>query len=354
MPMSRRTTILAAALALSFNVVNILAPAAPASAAPACTITGTPRNDRLGGTPGDDVICGLGGDDVMWGAGGEDVFIGGPGRDTVGFGSAGQAVTVDLAAGTATGAFGTDKLKAIENLRGSRFNDRLAGDANSNLLWGMGGNDTLFGGGGGDVPDGGGGKDVLDGQGGPDYLSGGTGDDVLRGGPESDGCRQGTGSGPARSCFAEHVGDPAEGRGRLDVRGVVHGGLSPWWRIRTARSWTTREMQDRGYLIVWLDTHFDGRPDYHALVRSTGDRMEAELFRETSSQPQSLGSIPAWRPGGRSVAVKVPLDRLEFGPSRIAFHWHVQTLYTGAGCEQVCFDLVPASGDIPAPVPGLL
>jgi hypothetical protein len=353
MPTSRRTTILAAALALSFNVATVFSLAAPASAAPACTITGTPRDDRLGGTPGDDIICGLGGDDTMWGGGGKDLFRGGAGRDTVGYASAEQPVTVDLAAGTALGS-APDKLRGIENVRGSRFADRLTGDGISNVLWGMGGSDSLLGGDSGDVLDGGSGPDVMDGQGGPDYLSGGAGDDVMRGGSGVDGCRQVTGTGPARSCFAEHIADPAERRGRLDVRRVVHGGLSPWWRIRTAGSWTTREMQDRGYILVWLETHFDGRPDYHALVRSTGDRMEAELFRETSSQPQSLGSIPAWRPDGHSVAVKVPLDRLDFGPSRIAFHWHVQTLYTGTGCEQVCFDLVPGSGDIPAPVPGLL
>jgi hypothetical protein len=271
----------------------------------------------------------------------------------VGYASAGHPVTVDLVAGTALGS-GTDKLRGIENVRGSRFADRLTGDGNSNVLWGLGGSDTLLGGDDGDLLDGGGGKDVLDGQGGPDYLSGGTGDDVLRGGSETDGCRQGTGAGQALSCFTEHVSDPAERHGRLDVLGVVHGGLSTWWRIRTAASWTTHEMQDRGYFFVWLDTHFDGKPDYHALVRSTGDRMSAELFRETGSQPESLGSIPVWRPDSHSVALEVPFDRVEFGPARVAFHWYVQTLYTGAGCEQVCFDFVPASGDIPGPAPGLL
>jgi hypothetical protein len=57
-----------------------------------CTITGTPRADRIRGTRGDDVICGLGGDDRIRGGGGDDVLYGdagddrlsgGPGADTL-------------------------------------------------------------------------------------------------------------------------------------------------------------------------------------------------------------------------------------------------------------------------------
>ena len=49
--------------------------------APACTITGTPGDDRLRGTLGDDVICGLGGDDQLTGNRGDDLLFGGDGND---------------------------------------------------------------------------------------------------------------------------------------------------------------------------------------------------------------------------------------------------------------------------------
>jgi Ca2+-binding RTX toxin-like protein len=57
-----------------------------------CTITGTPRADRLRGTSHDDVICGLGGndtidardgDDTVFGDAGDDRIDGGDGDDTL-------------------------------------------------------------------------------------------------------------------------------------------------------------------------------------------------------------------------------------------------------------------------------
>jgi hypothetical protein len=48
-----------------------------------CTITGTPRDDRLRGTRGDDVICGLGGDDTIDGRDGDDALFGDAGRDRI-------------------------------------------------------------------------------------------------------------------------------------------------------------------------------------------------------------------------------------------------------------------------------
>jgi RTX calcium-binding nonapeptide repeat (4 copies)/Dolichyl-phosphate-mannose-protein mannosyltransferase len=53
----------------------------PDAGGPACTIRGTPRDDRLRGTPRVDVICGGGGDDVMSGLDGDDHLRGGPGAD---------------------------------------------------------------------------------------------------------------------------------------------------------------------------------------------------------------------------------------------------------------------------------
>jgi hypothetical protein len=96
------------------------APAAPAAAGdPACTITGTPGNDRLVGTPRADVICGLGGNDTLIGNGGNDLLIGGPGNDTLD-GGAGRDVL--------TGADGRDRLT------GGPGNDTLTGGNHADTL----------------------------------------------------------------------------------------------------------------------------------------------------------------------------------------------------------------------------
>ena len=88
-------------------------------------------------------------------------------------------------AGTGGDAQG-DRLKGIENLRGSAHADTLTGDGTGNVLEGGAGADTLNGGGGVDWLYGGSGNDTLGGAGGYDVLEGGAGADVLRGGEAAD------------------------------------------------------------------------------------------------------------------------------------------------------------------------
>jgi len=181
--------------------------AAPTCLGMAATIVGTADDDVLTGTRGPDVILGLGGADQIDGRGGDDVLCGGrdddvltggrgsdrlhgggggdvlipgPGDDLVdGGGSRSDAVdlmaargpvTVDLAAGTATGQ-GSDTLVRVEQAGGSGFDDVLRGDDGPNWLIGMGGDDALYGlgddddlspGPGDDLVDGGDGRDVDD------------------------------------------------------------------------------------------------------------------------------------------------------------------------------------------------
>lgn len=77
---------------------------------PACTITGTQRNDVLNGTPGNDVICGLGGNDIINGLGGNDTIHGGPGRDLISGGSGSDTVY---------GEDGGDILSVADRVRGN-------------------------------------------------------------------------------------------------------------------------------------------------------------------------------------------------------------------------------------------
>jgi Ca2+-binding RTX toxin-like protein len=138
---------------------------------PPCTIMGTSSDDTLVGTTGDDVICGLDGSDTLIGSPGDDTFIGGGGDDVVDFADAPKAVRANLASGTATGQ-GTDHLRGVEHLAGSRYSDVMTGTDVPNRLVGRGGNDSLTGSGGND--------DLL-GEAGNDKLSGGNGTDRLYG-----------------------------------------------------------------------------------------------------------------------------------------------------------------------------
>jgi uncharacterized repeat protein (TIGR01451 family) len=143
---------------------------------PACTIVGTPGDDVLTGTSGNDVICGLAGNDTIQGLAGNDRLDGGLGNDTLDggdgndqlfgrdgddilhgskgfdlarFDGSAQGVTVDLAAGTATGE-GSDTLDGIEGVIGSAHGDTLRGDDHGNDLYGKQGDDLLDGRGGSD------------------------------------------------------------------------------------------------------------------------------------------------------------------------------------------------------------
>ncbi len=72
-------------------------------------------------------------------------------------------MTVDLAAGTGTGGDAEgDRIAEVENVTGSAFEDRLAGDGNANRLDGAAGDDTLAGAAGADTLIGGDGIDTAD------------------------------------------------------------------------------------------------------------------------------------------------------------------------------------------------
>lgn len=132
------------------------------------TLNGTAFADALSGLGGADVLNGLGGadtldggsgadslfggegDDVLIGGFGDDRLDGGVGHDIADYSGAAAGVTVDLAAGRATGGAGSDVLVSIEEVVGSTFADRLVGGAGADVLRGGGGMDTLDGGAGDD------------------------------------------------------------------------------------------------------------------------------------------------------------------------------------------------------------
>ena len=133
--------------------------------------TGNAAANVMVGNAAANVLTGGAGDDTLSGEAGNDTLDGGAGIDTAIYASATAAVVVNLSAGTATGAAGTDKLIGIENVVGGSGADTLTGDANANFLSGGAGNDGLNGGAGDDLLLGGLGNDTLTGGAGIDTAS---------------------------------------------------------------------------------------------------------------------------------------------------------------------------------------
>ena len=147
---------------------------------------------EIDGSHGNDSILGSGADERFILRGGNDTLDGGGGDDLLRFDQNGsQAVTVNIAAGTATGTWNgvaySHTFTGIEGVRGSRTDgDSLTGDANANYLDGRGGDDTLNGGAGDDTLVGDTGDDVLNAGDGDDWLFGGAGNDTMNGGAGDD------------------------------------------------------------------------------------------------------------------------------------------------------------------------
>ncbi len=111
-----------------------------------------------------DRIYGDANNNILAGGNGSDVLYGGNGSDTVSFMTNSGAVFVDffgryaLETNTITGTvmssdtiLSTDYYFEFENIIGSRFGDRIYGNAADNVLSGFGGNDILYGDAGSDT-----------------------------------------------------------------------------------------------------------------------------------------------------------------------------------------------------------
>jgi Ca2+-binding RTX toxin-like protein len=95
--------------------------ATPASARPACTISGTNHADNLRGTAGSNVICakdgpdranGRGRGDIILGQGGRDTLLGGSGPDTVRGGPKGDTLIGGAGRDHLFGGSGADVIDA--------------------------------------------------------------------------------------------------------------------------------------------------------------------------------------------------------------------------------------------------
>jgi len=125
------------------------------------TLLGAPGADSLDGGKGADSLGGGDGDDTLTGRDGNDTLDGGTGEDTADYQNKSSAVSIALAADTATaGASETDTLFSIEHVVGTDHGDTVTGsDGVDNRLTGREGDDTLGGLAGADTLDGGAGHD---------------------------------------------------------------------------------------------------------------------------------------------------------------------------------------------------
>ncbi len=137
------------------------------------TLEGGADDDWLDGGDGNDTLLGETGNDLLLAGPGNDRYDGGAGDDTLSFVGGLGGVSVDLAAGTASGPeTGTDTVIGIEHVFGGGGDDALTGDGGANRLDGGAGADTLLGAAGNDSLDGGPGDDIF-------VLPTGSGDDTL-------------------------------------------------------------------------------------------------------------------------------------------------------------------------------
>lgn len=137
-------------------------------------VFGDSGNDEISGgdSDGDNVFAGPGDDSASGGAGNFDVVTGGPGNDHIdggpgehdiaSYAGTGGAVTIDLGAGTVSGAEG-EHLEGIEDAIGGSGDDTLIGSTDSNRLDGGPGDDNLKAAGSGDEAFGGPGSDNCNG-----------------------------------------------------------------------------------------------------------------------------------------------------------------------------------------------
>jgi Ca2+-binding RTX toxin-like protein len=133
-------------------------------------VQGSVHADDLHGDAQNNSLLGGEGDDTLTGGAGADSLVGGEGLDVASYANALARVELSLGSGGTSGDAEGDSYTDIERVIGTRFNDKITGNANANLLQGGDGDDELIGGGGGDVMFGGAGSDILSNSGAGSHL----------------------------------------------------------------------------------------------------------------------------------------------------------------------------------------
>ncbi|MDX0573809.1 hypothetical protein GOD68_26700 [Sinorhizobium medicae] len=135
-------------------------------------LTGSSYNDLLTGNNLSNTLTGGDGGDTLIGGAGADGLVGGLGTDTASYANALAAVVAYLSSSSAnTNDAAGDVYSSIENVVGSNYSDRIAGNALANVIAGGGGNDAISGNDGNDILIGGAGADRIYGGNGTDTAN---------------------------------------------------------------------------------------------------------------------------------------------------------------------------------------
>ena len=111
------------------------------------TAFGTPGENSMYARGGNDLILSGSGDDYLIGGSGEgdDYYNGGSGHDVITFTSSTSNMFINLAHGYASGDdTGEDKLKNIEELQSTFFDDIIIGHSQNNYINALSGNDFIY------------------------------------------------------------------------------------------------------------------------------------------------------------------------------------------------------------------
>jgi serralysin len=133
-------------------------------------MAGGAGHDQLSGEAGNDTLNGGAGDDQFWDGDGNDIvnggsgvdFVrvgrgndtlnGGQGFDTIDFGGATSAMTINLAARTASGgSLGDDAVRGFDRIIASKYNDTITGGSAVETIEAGAGKDIIAGGRGNDI-----------------------------------------------------------------------------------------------------------------------------------------------------------------------------------------------------------
>jgi hypothetical protein len=150
------------------------------------------------------------------------------------------------------------------------------------------------------------------------------------------------------------VDDPNDTAGLLDVHEVrfFDGDGPPAWTVITFNDWTLRQLWDRGYVLLYLDTLGSPDPDYYVLVRADRRSLVGVLWRiRADGHDVNLFKVATRKRGGDGVRVSVPLRRLSIGDHRTLYRWSVLTLFTGNHCRRTCLDPAPDATMVEQPLP---
>ncbi len=169
----------------------------------------------------------------------------GAGSDLLSYAATSEAVTVNLANGSATGF---TSISNIENVTGGSGNDILTGDNGANVLIGGAGNDVLTGGGGNDTLTGGAGDDTFVVDAGVDTVTDLSGGDMLKVSAGAAANITATGDWTATSTTVNAGSASIDARGN-DINVSSATGVGGWTLSNTAASVSSLTGSSRGDVI---------------------------------------------------------------------------------------------------------